>query len=278
MLLRFIPLLCLLLLHCSSSHKLEKEFYGPKQPKYVIEMDEDGRKDGREVWWYSTGQKKYEATNRAGARDGRFTAWYIDGVKWYEGYEYHAKPESTLTYWHPNGKLKSQALFRDGIQLERKDWDETGKLLTPRNIWAGTPSGAVNEESDETARLRATGLKMWAMRVRQTVESYWRPGRQFEREAPHKAVAKIQVDKEGRILSVTWAEKSDSPAFNSLAQQTFRKIKRMPAFPPQVNEETLDVQYEFVSQGKAAPRRRLEALDPSSEDPEAPPSPNASDN
>lgn len=258
---------------CSStSHRLEKDFYSPQHPKYIIETDDEGRKDGHEIWWYPNGAKKYEATNRLGLREGRYTAWFEDGAKWYEGYEYHGKPESTLTYWYPNGKPKSQALFRDGIQLERKDWDEAGKLQAPRNVWTGA-SGAVDEESEETARLRQAALRMWALRVRQTVESYWRPGKQFEREVPHKAVAKIQVDREGRILQVTWAQKSDSPAFNAMAQQTFKKIKRMPPFPPQVKEATLDIQYEFVSQGKAAPRRKLEARDPGAEEvpvPEAP--------
>jgi TonB family protein len=266
----WLVFLCgLILLHCSStpSRHPEAGFYAPKQPKFLIEMDDDGRKDGKEVWWYPNGQMKYESANRAGFRDGRFTAWFQDGVKWYEGYEYHGKPESTLTYWYPNGKIKSQALFRDGIQLERKDWDETGRSLAPRTAWVGAPDAAVDEESEETARLRQTSLKMWAIRVRQTVESYWRPGKQFEKEAPHKAVAKIQVDRQGRILAVTWAEKSGSPAFNSQAQQTFKKIKRMPAFPPQIKDETLDVQYEFVTQGKSGPRKKLEAFDPAAEPP-----------
>src|SRR5689334_20051049 len=110
LLLRLLPLLSLFVIACSSSHKTEVATYPQKQPKYSIEMDGEGRKDGKEIWWYATGMKKYQANNVAGIREGMFTSWYPDGVKWYEGFEFHGKPESTLTYWYPNGVMKSQAL------------------------------------------------------------------------------------------------------------------------------------------------------------------------
>ena len=70
---------------------------------------------------------------------------------------------------------------------------------------------------------------------------------------------------------------SGTPAFfingfhvgGGIPKQTFKKIKRLPPFPPQVKDESLEIQYEFVSQGRAAPRRRLEVR--GSE--EAPPAP-----
>src|SRR5205809_922997 len=64
----WLVFLCgLILLHCSStpSRHPEAGFYAPKQPKFLIEMDDDGRKDGKEVWWYPNGQMKYESANRA---------------------------------------------------------------------------------------------------------------------------------------------------------------------------------------------------------------------
>jgi TonB family protein len=248
----------LLLASCSST-RIEKGFYAEEKPKYRIEMDKEGRKHGTETWWHPNGRVKYEATNRHGLRDGRFTAWFQDGGKWYEGFEQRGKPESTLTYWHPNGKMKSQALYRDGIQLERKDWDENGRLLAPRNPLNREPTGPVVENGpDEAGKGRQASLQVWAMRVRQTVESYWRLPKELAKK-PHEAVARIQVGRDGRILKVTWLRRSSSAAFNKLAQQTFRKVKRLPPFPPEVKDESLEIQYEFVSQGKTAPRRRLEA-------------------
>lgn len=256
-----VSALALLLAACAST-RIEEGSYGPSRPKYAIEVDKEGRKQGKETWWHPNGRIKYEAMNRNGIRHGRFTAWDSAGVKWYEGYEYHGKPESTLTYWHPNGRMKSQALYRDGIQLERKDWDESGRFVAPRTLWTGFPkdpeSPAEGEGENEAGRLRQAALQLWAMRVRQAVEGYWRLPRELAGK-PLKAVSRIRVSRDGRILDVTWLSKSPSSSFNALAQGTFRKVKRLPPFPPQIKEESLDIQYEFVSQGKAAPRRKLEA-------------------
>lgn len=258
----------LLLFGCGST-KVEKDVYPDLKPKYSIGLDKQGRKDGPEIWWHSNGQKKYEATNRAGVREGQFTAWYSNGSIWYQGYELHGKPESTLTYWHPTGKLKSQALFRDGIQLERRDYDDQGVLIAPKPsaLTEASQSLAAEKESAGAAdRLRKTSLNMWAIRVRRTVEGYWVLPKQFEKQRPYRAVAKIKVGKDGRILGVSWIEKSPSSAFNTLAQNTFKRIKRLPAFPPQIKDESLDLQYEFISLGKTLPRTRLEARETSGDD------------
>jgi hypothetical protein len=254
---------------CSSTSSLvEKDFYPDKRPKYSIAVDKQGHKEGPETWWYPDGTKKYAATNRNGVREGQFHAWYPDGKPWYRGYEFHGKPESTLTYWHPNGKLKSEALFRDGIQLERKDYDEEGRFIAPKPLAGREGFPSPDEEAENAGameRLRKTSLNLWAGRVRQTVEGYWVLPKQFEKERPYRAVAKIKVGKDGRILGVTWVEKSPSSAFNTMAQNTFKRIKRLPAFPPQVKDQTLEIQYEFISLGKPVPRRKLEAR----EDPES---------
>jgi hypothetical protein len=244
----------------STGSNVEKEFYSPSHPKYSIGVDKQGRKEGPEVWWYQNGKKKYEAVNHAGVRDGKFTGWYENGTLWYRGFESHGKPESTLTYWNPNGKLKSQALFRDGIQLERKDFDAEGRLIQDKGHDTKDASEADAEgvSVTESARLRKAGLQVWGMRVRQTVESYWVLPKQFAKARPYRAVAKIKVGRDGKILGVTWLEKSPSAAFNSLASATFKRIKRLPPFPPQITDQSLEVQYEFISLGKRAPRKKLE--------------------
>ena len=164
--------------------------------------------------------------------------------------------------------MKSQALFRDGIQLERRDYDAQGVLIAPKPsaLTEASLSAAAEQESAGAAeRLRKTSLNMWAMRVRQTVEGYWVLPKQFEKQRPYRAVAKIKVGKDGRILGVSWTEKSPSSAFNTLAQNTFKRIKRLPAFPPQIKDESLDLQYEFISLGKTLPRTKLEARESSGE-------------
>ncbi|MEO7425622.1 MAG: TonB C-terminal domain-containing protein [Fibrobacteria bacterium] len=249
-----------LLAGCASAPILmEKQDYSPDHPKYAIGVDKHGRKNGLETWWHPNGLKKYQAENRDGVRDGKYTAWYPDGIIWYEGYDFRGIPESTLTYWSPNGKIKSKVMFRNGIQLERSDYDDNGNLIGANPALPASP--VQNENGDETARLRKASLDIWAMRVRQTVESFWVLPKQFEKDRPYRSVATIKVGKDGRILGVKWIEKSPSAAFNTLAQLTFKRIKRLPAFPPQVKDESLEIQYEFISLGKPAPRRKLEARD-----------------
>lgn len=258
-------LIASLLLAACSSTKVQEGRYSGKQPKYAISVDKEGRKHGEEIWWHPNGQVKYRATNKVGVREGRFAAWYSDGKPWYEGWERHGKPESTLTYWYPDGHMKSRTLYRDGIQLEREDWDASGALVSPRPPPEPPPEPAA--QAVEAANGRQEALRVWAMRVRRTVESYWRVPESLAKEKPHEAVARVKVDRTGRILQVTWPRTSASATFNNLARQTFRKVKRLPPFPAEVEEESLDIQYEFVSRGKAVPRRRLEALSP---EPEAP--------
>ena len=253
-----------LFLQCSST-QVDKGFFSDRKPHYAVERDKQGRKQGRETWWYANGRMKYQAVNREGVREGRFMAWHENGKPWYEGYEYHGRPESTLTYWHPNGQVKSRALFRDGIQLERHDFDESGQPLNARPAPLQAAPDASAADAEEKSRLRQVSLQMWALRVRRAVESYWQLPKQFEKEKPQRAVATITVARNGEVREMRWTEKSPSAAFNNLAQQTFKRIKKLPPFPPQVEEETLEVQYEFLSQGKQPPRKKLEARDPSPE-------------
>ena len=265
-----IPAASGLFVGCSSTASLvDKEFYSPDHPKYSIAVDKQGRKHGPEVWWHPNGRKKYEAENLEGVREGKFTAWHENGGLWYEGFDLHGLPESTLTYWGPAGYIKSKALFRNGIQLERRDYDDNGNPL-------GVPGEAADPVVDdreraaqELAGMRKTSLNLWAMRVRQTVEGFWVLPKQFEKDRPYRAVANIKVGKDGRILGVNWIQKSPSSAFNTLAQNTFKRVKRLPAFPPQIKEESLEIQYEFISLGKPAPRKKLEAREPGVEEPEA---------
>jgi antitoxin component YwqK of YwqJK toxin-antitoxin module len=199
--------------------------------------------------------------NKEGYREGKFSAWYPDGKPWYEGFEHRGKPESTLTYWHPNGKLKSRALFRDGIQLERQDFDEEG-LPVVRGVPPGqarAPEAVAEDVEAQGDNLRKTSLRLWATRVRQAVEGYWVLPKEFEKQRPYRSVARIKVARDGKIIGVSWIEKSPSSAFNTLAQLTFKRIKRLPAFPPGIKDASLEVQYEFISLGKTSPRKKLEA-------------------
>jgi len=262
---RLLSLTALIFLIGCSTVNMDKSFYLPNHPRYEIELDKQGRKHGRETWWFQNGNKKYEATNKEGIRDGEFSAWYQDGKLWYRGYELHGQPESTLTYFFPSGNLKSEAAFRAGIQVERKDYDESGKLMgaTTELLRPGNQMSSVDIDSGRAGLItaaRKVSLQIWATRVRQAVENYWVLPKEFLNERPYRAVASIKVSKDGKILGVAWLEKSPSATFNSLAARTFKKIKRLPAFPPEVTEMSLEIEYEFISLGKPIPRKKLEVI------------------
>lgn len=265
-----VPILSLfcgiyLLVGCATT-QVEKGLYAPCQCTYAIERDNQGRKQGHETWWYSDGKKKYAAVFKAGTRDGKFTSWYSSGKTWYEGFEKMGRPESTLTYWNQDGSIRSQAFFRNGIQLERRDYDAEGRLIgTPSHV---EPESLAVPDVDKESRvagerLRQAALKVWAMRVRQTVEGYWALPTKFEQERPYRAIAKIKVGRDGKILGITWAEKSPSADFNALAKKVFKRIHRLPAFPAQIQESSLEIQYEFISLGKQIKRRKLEVRETS---------------
>jgi TonB C terminal/MORN repeat variant len=251
----------LVLWQCAASSKPQQGFYASGKLRYAIDRDKEGRKVGLERWWHENGQLKYEATFADGFRQGRYAAFYPDGKPWYQGFEIMGRPESTLTYWHPNGHMRSKAFFRQGIQLSREDFDEQGISLSvkPNESTHDATEMARRADSLRTAKVRERALAAWGKRVRSTVESHWVVPKQLAAKGPLKAVASVTVSRHGDIDEVRWVSKSPVSAFNTLAANTFKKVKRLPPFPPQVKDKSLEIEYAFVSGGQASAKARLKA-------------------
>lgn len=247
--------------HCAATVKPQQGFYASGKPRYAIERDKAGNKVGFERWWHENGQLKYEANFTDGFRHGRYAAFYPDGKPWYQGYEIMGRPESTLTYWHPNGKVRSRAFFRQGIQLSREDFDEQGISLAAKQEAEAESAekAAYRADSLRAAKARERALSAWSKRVRATVESHWVVPKQLAAKGPLKSVARLKISRHGQIESVRWVSKSPVSAFNTLAENTFKKVKRLPPFPAEVKEPSLDLEYAFVSGGQASAKARLKA-------------------
>lgn len=260
--------------HCASTPKPQQGFYPSGQMRYAIDRDKEGNKVGQEKWWHENGQLKYQATFNNGFRHGSYTAFYPDGKTWYQGYEIMGRPESTLTYWHPNGKMRSQAFFRQGIQLSREDFDDQGISLTAKQEAKESVSTAYQADSLKAVRARERALAAWSKRVRATVESHWVVPKQLAAKGPLKSVARLKIGRHGDIESVRWVSKSPVSAFNTLAEGTFKKVKKLPPFPSEVKESSLELEYAFVSGGHASVKNRLKAGqtfgDKAAEDPTEP--------
>lgn len=243
---------------------VEKGNYASGKPKYRVEMDDQNRKHGNEIWWHEGGAKKFETRYEHGVRQGVYKAWYSNGKPWYQGMDEKGLAQDTLTYWYANGYLMTMAVFRDGIQLLRLDFDSTGEL-------AGHPTKPLskeiqvkpNEDSIRFVRQREKGIQDWSKKVRATVESFWVLPSELLK-TPYQSVAKIRVSKMGDVLKVTWVKKSPSKIFNQIAENALKKMKRFPAFSSDIRDNELEIQYEFVTPGRLAPRRKLELRNPNS--------------
>jgi hypothetical protein len=236
---------------------LNEGAYPSGKPQYRVEIDGEGRKHGKEIWWYENGGEMYSAENEHGIRHGPYQAWYQDGKPWYQGKEIHGRPQDTLIYWHPNGALKTFAVYRDGRQLNRRDFDSTGAAVGSAVETLDEFARRKSADSARARRLREEGIREWSRRVRTAVESYWVLPREMVKHS-HRAVVNLRVRRNGEIAEISWIQKSPSNSFNILAQKALKNIRRLPAFPPSVPDKELAIQYEFVTPGAEGAKKKLE--------------------
>jgi hypothetical protein len=262
---RYLILCSGLLAGCASNKvPVNEGKYPSGKNQFRVELDKENRKNGRETWWYEDGQKKYEANNDRGVRQGMYQAWYPNGTMWYRGQDAMGKPDGSLIYWHPNGKAKTVAVFKNGKQVSRQDFDSTGVELGSDGMpLLSIPATPLPPKADSLARLRSEGIQEWSGRVRTTVESYWVLPKEMLKNN-HKATAKIKVARNGKILRVQWLKRSPSVSFNNLTEKALKKVDRFPPFPASVPDADLEIQYEFETPGPETPARKLLLKGPAS--------------
>jgi antitoxin component YwqK of YwqJK toxin-antitoxin module len=89
----------------------------------------NGVRDGYWEFWYSNGQKKVEGSYVDGMKNGEWTYWYSDGVIRMKA-NYVMDAMDGMNYWYfENGNKKKEALFRDGVYLQKTEWDQNGKII-----------------------------------------------------------------------------------------------------------------------------------------------------
>ncbi len=248
-----LPLALGFLINCSSSTQVRKALFENKALKYSIAYDSEGRMHGLEEWWHPNGQLKFRGQNLHGERHGEFTAWNADGSIWYQGYADQGRKDSTLTYFHPNGIPKVVMTYDQGRLLQSEEFQPDGrKKETPEEMQARQEA----EAKAALAKSREADLKVWVLRVRKTMEGYWRPP-QGGRAVRNRAVAKITVRSDGKILDAKLIKPSENAAFNREALNTFKRIKGFPPLPKSHPGSTIDIQYEFVPPASnKSPERR----------------------
>lgn len=230
--------------------------------QYRVEVDGAGRHHGWERWWYENGRIRSEAFWVRGRRDGVYQAWYPDGTPWYRGRDSLGVAVDTVRVWYPHGGLQSLAVYERGQTVFLETWDSAGRTAAEQARWraqeaARREAGRVADSAAQAQAARAAALADWIPRVRTTVETYWKVSEGMKK-TPRRAVARLRVSPEGRLLGVTWIEKSGSPEFDRRAAQALAKIRRFPPPPPELGAEPLTLRYEFATTGSGAARRRLQ--------------------
>lgn len=228
------------------------------KPWYRVEIDSLGRKHGTEEWWFESGAPRYRAVNTHGRRDGTYQAWYPGGGLWYRGRDSVGVPVDTLWGWRPDGRLQRIQVFAAGKTESYEAVDTSGVTRAERLRLDAANALKTRDSAEVRETRRRAALADWARRVRATVETYWIPPRRDAKGLrAHRAVATLRVGADGRVLSVGWAERSDSKAFNDKADKALRRVRRLPPLPPEAAGEPLELRYEFVSaKGKELRRAR----------------------
>ncbi len=106
------------------------------------------------------------------------------------------------------------------------------------------------------SRLREEGIELWAARVRATVEPNWILPKNLSRHR-YRVVVLLRIGRGGDLRGSKWIAERPSRVFNNLAARALKKTKRYPVFPAAVPDTVLEIQYEFVTSGKSAVRRKL---------------------
>lgn len=88
-----------------------------------------GLRDGYWEFWYSNSNKKMEGAYSNGLKNGDWTYWYSDGIVRMKATYILDKMEGMNTWYFENGKKKKEALYKDGVYLQKTEWDENGKII-----------------------------------------------------------------------------------------------------------------------------------------------------
>ena len=91
-----------------------------------------GKREGLETWWYENGQKRAQGTIRDGKKQGPFTEWYENGQKKEETtYNNDGKRDGPYTTWHENGQMWRKSFYEDGKEISKKQWGSDGNQIIP---------------------------------------------------------------------------------------------------------------------------------------------------
>lgn len=94
----------------------------------------NGLREGYWEYWYSNGQKKVEGSYKNGKKEGKWVYYYPSGkIRIIANYKEN-EMDGTNIWYYENGQKKKEAVFRNGVYLEKTEWDEKGNVIEIRNF------------------------------------------------------------------------------------------------------------------------------------------------
>ena len=89
-------------------------------------LNEDGKKDGIDIWFNWRGQKEVESIYKDGVLNGICTSWHGNGEKMCKEIYKDGKKDGLSTWWYGNGQKRTETIWRDGKVISSKQWNEDG--------------------------------------------------------------------------------------------------------------------------------------------------------
>ncbi|MCX7954575.1 MAG: carboxypeptidase-like regulatory domain-containing protein [Bacteroidales bacterium] len=94
----------------------------------------NGKKDGYWEYWYSNGNKKIEGYYVNGKKQGTWIYYYSNGNIRIKANYVNDEMDGINVWYYENGKKKKEVLFREGVYLEKTEWDENGNVIEKRTF------------------------------------------------------------------------------------------------------------------------------------------------
>ncbi len=94
----------------------------------------NGLRDGLWEYWYSNGEKKVEGRYKMGKKEGQWNYYYPSGKIRIKANYKNNEFDGINTWYYENGQKKKESLYRDGVYIEKTEWDEKGNIIEIRNF------------------------------------------------------------------------------------------------------------------------------------------------
>jgi formylglycine-generating enzyme required for sulfatase activity len=106
---------------------------------WSVKITDDGQYllDGKQSWYYQSGQEKWLVEYKDGYKTGTETYWRSNGTKKWQ-WQHKADGVGTWTQWWPNGTKKAQSHWKNhNCQGVANRWNPEGKLISQTEYFDG---------------------------------------------------------------------------------------------------------------------------------------------